>query len=218
MLDLEDAAERDSNYTFLHLDRSSFKGKKRDREGGVRGGGDTEPGDLMPGIWTSLENKAMVLDGWIRRMMDEQRFHMHRDLVTYSATDSNEEMRLAMDHELDLDRMRIMLRLNKQSNSVATPAAVHASVAEARQAEMEQLTYKQFLWMRKEIIAKKKPRDSNSDGDDIVRFVGKGGTDPDTGEPKRDDIVMGIVMILLGAFDFYTHVQFTSERQSLKIR
>ncbi len=198
------------NTYLLNLDSTTSRGTKRTAQGA-----EMQRGDMSPGIWTTEANKGLGLE-MMARFLRESRLHMHRDFVHYTINDPSEEMRTAAEHEFDMRRIREAFHLPATETAPAgpggLPSAVHSVLREAEKERLERLVYKELTWMKRLITNRTK---ANGEVQTTVRLTGKGGRDPDDGSDRRDDLVMGLVMVLLGAAGFYTHQNFFEERRRL---
>lgn len=216
-----------SNAVLLYLGKALGRGSKRDSAGVTAP--DHQPGDLSPGIWTTRENKRQGLEV-LHRAMRDGRMHMHRDFVTYSRADERLEMQRAEDAGFDLVRMvenhgKADLNDGRGRLGVApvVPAIpggefasrVHQALAAVEKVRVERLVFKEFGWMRSIVTRSKTAR---SDLELVnVRVTGKGGRDPEDGSERRDDLVMALVMVVLGAAGFYLHPNYLTERARLGV-
>ncbi len=215
------------NAVLLHLAHAlSSGGSKRSHTGELRAP-DAQPGDLSPGIWTTLKNKGRGLLA-LHRAMGESRLHVHRDFITYSRPDVALEMQRAEDAGYDLARMvanfsNIELNDGRGRMGVAPVVPmprtagfaeeVHRALAAAEKTRIERLLYKEFGWMRK--IVTKTVNKRNGLEVVNVRVTGKGGRDAEDGSERRDDLVMAFVMVVLGAEGFYLNPNYAMDRARL---
>lgn len=196
------------NAHLLHLDETV--GRRRVR---TADGNEAWRGDLAPGLWTSNENKGYGME-LIGRYMLESRLHMHQNIVHYSSHNEVDEMQEAGTHDFDIQRIREAYNVgaNVPAHGGGTMEhTVHSVLREASRLRIERLIYKEFGWMKR-IVTRSKKR--NGEDHISVRMTGKGGRDIDLGE-RRDDLVMGLVMVILGAAGFYTHPSCATERAAL---
>jgi hypothetical protein len=186
------------NMQFLHLD--PIASRKRMLDGSEA---NAETGEMNPGLRTSPQNKPAMMHH-LDTALREGRIHRLEDIITY-ATRNHE-------HEQDLAEEMTDVT-TAPPNLASLDHLMPHFLADARERLIGQWCAQLKGMMR---IEHRRPT-RLGDIHLSYTFTGKTGYDPQTRQPRKDDLVLSLCVVMFGAFLFYTLPQLAGLRQEIDI-